>query len=78
MVYVRDCGTWCYTMKSDSVLAKHRNDKTIISRAFDSLRENPVFSAQLSSLTRRVKLETLAEKNRMLLQATHLRNPDFM
>ena len=59
MVYVRDCGTWCYTMKSDSVLAKHRNDKTIISRAFDSLRENP---AQLSSLTRRVKLETLAEK----------------
>ena len=62
MVYVRDCGTWCYTMKSDSVVAKHRNDKTIISRAFDSLRENPVFSAQLSSLTRRVKLETLAEK----------------
>ena len=53
---------WCYTMKSDSVLAKHRNDKTFISRAFDSLRENPVFSAQLSSLTRRVKLETLAEK----------------
>ena len=52
--------------------------KQLFGSAFDSLREHPVFLAQVFEFHPPSETRNLSRKNWMLFQAMHLKNSDFI